>query len=335
MFLHIMVVDDSPLLGQGDSVRVALGPVDQGPEHVFDVSLAKMDYISGGLPGLRYEIGPPPPSGHPEWPQSPGYTIELAIPFQELGIIDIEQASLGLNIGISDSDDGQHQESYWEWTGGLVKPSAVRLPLGKVKFITTYYAGSESGFLPDQIWVEEEGMVLIEPELIEHHSNWRLKTTPTGFTGNGYLDWQGDDWTVPPEPWVRRSNNDYSNERQPPQNEWLILRVLIDHPGTYMLDVRNIHKRFDGDNDNWFGRVGEPFRPGHPISRVGDNLKDGTGFTWLDWGVRELELDKGLHNFFLGGRSIGFGVDRIALYLKDDDDVKNKALDPSTPPSNL
>ena len=335
LFLHVLVVDESPQLGQGDEILLAFGVPDKGVQHLLALTDAEPEFKHGSLQGLKSKTGPPPPSGSARWPQSAGYTIELSIPLEQIGITATDGALFGMNVWITDADEGNTVESQWEWAGGLVQPGDIQRPLGKVTLISSYYAGSESAYLPDQIWQEKEGMVIVEPELIERHSHWQLKTSPAGFTGPGYLEWQGADWSVPPEPWVRRSNNDHSNERQPPQEEWLIVRVFIETPGTYLLDVRNIHKKEDGDNDTWFGRVGEPFHPGHPISRLGDNLKDGTGFTWLDWGVRELELDSGLHNFFLGGRSRGFGVDRVVLYLKDDADIAQKALAPSTEASEL
>ncbi len=188
-------------------------------------------------------------------------------------------------------------------------------------------------FYPPEIWQEQNGFVVIEAEDIEHHDHWQLKTEPENYTGDGYLEWQGPSRTTSID--GIGGNHDSLGVRQGPQDEWLILRLSITNPGVYSVDVRNHHEREDGDNDAWVSKVG--FQPdrhaGKVISRMGDSFHDGEGLTWLDWGVREFELQKGINNLYIGGRSIGFGIDRIVIYKTDDEKAREKAMDLSTPPS--
>jgi len=68
-----------------------------------------------------------------------------------------------------------------------------------------------------------------------------------------------------------------------------------------------------------------------PIVRMGDSLRDGSGFTWLDWGVARFDFSAGLNEVYVGGRSPGFGIDRIAVYSADSVEARARALDSKTP----
>lgn len=186
-------------------------------------------------------------------------------------------------------------------------------------------------FLPPQVFDLTDGYVVAEAEAITHHEHWHLKTSPEGYSGSGYLEWQGPDRTVSIE--GLGGNHDSLYVRQGPQNEWLIVRVNVTEPGRYKVNAQNIHQREDGDNDAWVNLV--DFKPDplqkEVISRMGDSHQDGKGFTWLDWGVREFELEAGINNIFIGGRSIGFGLDRIAIYKADDPEAERKALSIAAP----
>ncbi len=118
--------------------------------------------------------------------------------------------------------------------------------------------------------------------------------------------------------------------QQGPLEEWLILRLRVQEPGDYLVNLRNYHRRADGDNDAWIGVV-EPGFPRRPVKRVGDSLRDGAGFSWLDWGTPTLHLTAGEHMLYVGGRSRGFGVDRIAIYRADSVAARRQALDAATP----
>jgi len=187
----------------------------------------------------------------------------------------------------------------------------------------------QNEYRPRQSWHMGDGVAVIEAEVIDHHHHWVEKTAPAGFTGTSYLEWQGPSRSRSIE--GLGGNNDNLHVRQGPPEEQLIVRLLVDKPGAYLMDVRNHHVEKDGDNDAWVGRVGIRATGDKPIVRLGDGLKDGTGFTWLDWGVHRFEFLEGLNEVYIGGRSIGFGVDRIAFYREGDAASRARALDPSTP----
>lgn len=118
--------------------------------------------------------------------------------------------------------------------------------------------------------------------------------------------------------------------QQGPLEEWLTIGLNVPEDGDYTVDLRNHHVHADGDNDAWIGVV-EVGCPRRPVTRVGDSLRDGPGFSWLDWGTPTLRLTRGEYVIYVGGRSRGFGVDRIAIYRAGDEEARRRALDPATP----
>lgn len=190
-------------------------------------------------------------------------------------------------------------------------------------------------FFPSQVWLENENYVVVEAEAIDHHSYWKLSSKPWGYSGNGYLQWRGPDRTRSIE--GLGGNDDELCVRQGPQEEWIILRLFVTHPGNYRVNVRNYHLNKDDDNDAWIAKVG--FRPnrikGTKITRIGDSHQDGNGFTWLDWGVHKFWFKKGINDLYISGRSVGFGIDRITVYKDGDPIAKKKALNLKTPVSKL
>ena len=188
---------------------------------------------------------------------------------------------------------------------------------------------TSSEFRPRQIWRVATEPVIIESESLEHNELWVERQSPSGFAGRGFLEWRGPQWSRSIE--GLGGNNDELHIRQGPPEGWLILRFQVERPGVYRLDVRNHHLREDGDNDTWVAWMGQRATRQKPIVRLGDSHRDGPGFTWLDWGVPRFDFKPGLNEVYLGGRSVGFGVDRIVLYRDGDDDAKSRALDVNTP----
>ena len=188
---------------------------------------------------------------------------------------------------------------------------------------------TSSEFRPRQIWRVANEPVIIEAESLDHNELWVERQTPSGFTGRSLLEWRGPQWSRSIE--GLGGNNDELHIRQGPPEGWLILRFQVETPGTYRLDVRNHHLKEDGDNDTWVAWMGQRATRQKPIVRLGDGHKDGTGFTWLDWGVPRFEFKPGLNEVYLGGRSVGFGVDRIVLYRDGDETAKSRALETDTP----
>jgi hypothetical protein len=190
-------------------------------------------------------------------------------------------------------------------------------------------------FLPRQVWKMKNNIAVIEAEDIDHHSDWEFSTYPGGYCGKGYLKWKGTDRTRSIE--NLGGNDDFLYVRQGPREEWIIIRLLVQQAGTYRVNARNYHRLEDGDNDAWISMVG--FRPWHQsayddrVRRMGDSHKDGTGFTWLDWGIREFPLNEGYNEIYISGRSVDWGLDRIAIYPSDDPTAETEALNKDNPPS--
>ncbi len=285
------------------------------------------------IKGVESALGGPPPAKR-SWHEKPdGYFVEMAYPWNTLGVQPYDGKLIGLDIIYQDNDDGQTIDGRIAWFGKDNNAGNSPYHLGTAKLVKGIVSGSEDDYLPEEIWIEENGIAVAEAEAIDHHTNWEFKTDPQGYTGEGYLIWNGPNRTLTPD--GRGGNDDYTNERQGPQDEWLIVRVLVSNPGIYHVNARNIHEKEDGDNDAWVWKAGKPITDWNPVRRMGDSLKDSKGFTWLDWGVRSFWLKAGINNIYIAGRSIGFGLDRIVLYQANNDKAKQKALNLQTPISTL
>ena len=175
-----------------------------------------------------------------------------------------------------------------------------------------------------------DGYLVVEAEDLQPHPAWELRHDPAGFTGRGYLEWRGTNRSRSVE--GVGGTDDRWHTQQGPMEEWLIVRLTVPADGDYTVDIRNHHRQADGDNDAWIGLVERGF-PRRLVKRVGDSLRDGPGFSWLDWGSPTLRLARGEHILYVGGRSRGFGVDRIAIYDAASAAARQRALDPATPAS--
>lgn len=185
----------------------------------------------------------------------------------------------------------------------------------------------QGGFLPEQIYMEDSGVVVIEAENLDHHADWELTTNPDGYSGEGMLRWTGQ--RAP-----GGGNDDHDGDRQLAQETHLIFRILVTNPGPYRVDARNHHWHEDGDNDAWVNRLGWSGYSRMPVKRVGDSHHDGSGVTWLDWGQRVFYLTAGLNELYFGARSPDFAVDRVVWHL-DLDAFYDKAHDLSLAESRI
>ncbi len=181
------------------------------------------------------------------------------------------------------------------------------------------------------VFAIKDGVAVIEAEQLAYRGGWELRHEPRGFTGEGYLYWTGPEHSRSVE--GLGGNDDDFGIRQGPPSARLILRVHVPEAGRYQFDARNWHRLSDGDNDAWIGRPGQIIDATSPVVRIGDSLRDGTGFTWLDWGGPVFEFGAGVNEIFVGGRSIGFGLDRFVFFAADDSAARERALDPATPPT--
>ncbi len=186
---------------------------------------------------------------------------------------------------------------------------------------------AQDDFLPEQIYQEDSGIVIIEAENLDHHEDWTLTTNPDGYSGEGMLRWEGS--RAP-----GGGNDDHDGDRQQSQDTHLIFRILVTNPGPYRCDARNHHWSEDGDNDAWVNRLGWSGYSRMPVKRVGDSHHDGSGVTWLDWGQRVFYFTKGLNELYFGARSPDFAVDRVVWHL-DLNTFSEKAHDLSLPESRM
>ena len=159
-----------------------------------------------------------------------------------------------------------------------------------------------------QAYIESNGLVVIQAESVPLAGDWVQETAEEGYTGSGYLRWNGP--------------NLYGT----PDVGTLAFRVYISEPGDYNVRLRISHKGAPaGDqwNDCW-ARMdnGTWAKALHPADK-----KD-LGFTFdsilePDFGVFEsmrYTLSEGLHTLYLSGRSENFKIDRIHFYK---DNVSN------------
>ena len=348
LYLLIEVIDDVPhpvpvsgsSSGEADGVRLFLDPDMSQSEH-YSYSDRRFRILGSRgtvkestqrdlfVEGVEAAVGDSVPPKR-SWKKAPkGYLIEMALPWSRLAVDAREGSLLGLDILVQDDDNGHGADIIMAWHGESESAGKSPGDLGTAMLVNTSASGDPEGPLPKQVWLQRDRVFIIEAEAIDHHPNWVLKTGPSGYTGEGYLEWRGPDRSETFD--GRGGNDDYSNERQGPQNEWLILRLRAARPGIYLVNARNHHIKEDGDNDAWVFKVGAGISMENPVRRMGDSLKDGPGFSWLDWGVRRFWLKAGENLLYIGGRSIGFGLDRIAVYPEGDEEARARALDLKTP----
>lgn len=182
----------------------------------------------------------------------------------------------------------------------------------------------------EQAFIMDGDFVVVEAENLSHTSNWSHSTKFPGYTGSGFIKWTGPLQTCAamdsPE---SEHHNDLTGGCQGDPADWLRIPVLINRTGSYAVDLRNIHEREDGDNDVWIHKVGEPA----PIIRAYDhNVKSYNWLTSSTTFTTWVILEPGVHTFYVAGRSVGFGIDRITVMRKiGPTDWPSAARDPSTP----
>lgn len=177
---------------------------------------------------------------------------------------------------------------------------------------------------------ESEGIVVIEIESALNYGQWELETSLTGYTGEGYLHYKGE--------------NFYSN----PGNSLLNFEIAIEKPGRYRFQWHSKIAIGDSNtehNDSWLrfkdasdfygekdGQRVYPKGTGKTPNPNGSS-KDGwlkiyqnnqNNWTWVtrtsDHDPHEIfvEFDTaGVYSLEISGRSNGHAINRIALYHGD------------------
>ncbi len=184
---------------------------------------------------------------------------------------------------------------------------------------------------PTTYYLEKDGYVIAECEDQPFNQNWVLLNEPEGFFGNGYLKYTGENLQGNHD----GHNTDIHVQYQQNIQDRLLFPIRITTPGTYRARVHVIHHEKDGDNDAWINLMRTPRR----ATRLGG--KNPGQFHWNAFGWDGTQIWDGKFNTFtfevpgdyivyIGGRSHGFGVDRLVLHKDDKQEI---ALDPSTPAS--
>jgi hypothetical protein len=139
----------------------------------------------------------------------------------------------------------------------------------------------------------QDGVISVEAEDLSYSSMWQKNTSPSGYSGSGWLKYVG--------PYKGNGtdchHDDLGGKCQGSQSDWLIVRANIPSAGTYYCEARVYHVKADGDNDAWMNLTSTPNGAG----RFGENAHP----TFSSAG------EKG---FYIAGRSNGYGIDRILVY---------------------
>jgi hypothetical protein len=168
------------------------------------------------------------------------------------------------------------------------------------------------------VFLEKEGLVKMEAEsLQEHVTDFSLQQEPGGFSGTGYLRWDGHGHNTGS---LYDANAEYRNGSFVPENERMVFKFEIKEAGNYRMQIHLYHPKEDGDNDVWISYP-ETDALWH---KIGDHLKPGV-FTWNSWANGVVEgkeapekfyapLEAGIHYLYLAGRSHGFGIDFVTIH---------------------
>jgi hypothetical protein len=193
-------------------------------------------------------------------------------------------------------------------------------------------------------FIVRDGFAIVEAESVPASPRWELRndpaepggctrsrmdSAPTKPTGKGYLRWNGPSLTCKSQgkPEVKEEgpekHGDLTQGCQGDRKDWLQFKLWVTNPGTYEVDLRSYHLKEDGDNDAWIGYFGQK---GTILRQT--NCKTKT-YSWGNY-TRQVPLVKGLNVVYVAGRSVGYGLDRIAIFQADKGEL---ARDPKTPES--
>ncbi len=182
------------------------------------------------------------------------------------------------------------------------------------------------------IWIEEDGMVVIECEDTDSdYDKWVLHTDNSvhdfvdGFTGDGCLQFTGN------------------QEKSGGVNSILSYKILITNPGTYRLYMHGLEAPLEtgeGDkaNDCYLAMLGQDGCEG----TLKKFVRLGSSYVWT-WKIRlecshhsfsdpVYQLDAGVHELQIAGRSKNFFIDRVVIAKESisGDDAKSTSLPQSS-----
>lgn len=171
-------------------------------------------------------------------------------------------------------------------------------------------------------WLESDGALVIEAESATLAEGWVLDTETPGFSGTGYLRWNGENH-------FRRQDAGVGT---------LSFRFTVESAGNYQLFLRSritVGESTTEHNDSWARLVGGSDVPDeHPLSgwtKVYMNALD--SWSWATKTVDEVGLplrqhfDAGTHVLEISGRSRGHAIDRVVLLRYEERSYGAGALD--------
>ena len=144
---------------------------------------------------------------------------------------------------------------------------------------------------------EQNGTAIAELEMYSE-TDWTLHTSPSGFAGSGFLEWE--------------NGNHYVR----PNSGLMTFNFQISSAGTYHFRIHNLHTHPDPteENDIWT-RLNQG-------TWVKTFSSEGGVWTWLthfeyaDHSQNQnptFDLAEGIHTLEIAARSEGFAIDRILL----------------------
>lgn len=167
-------------------------------------------------------------------------------------------------------------------------------------------------------FLEENGLVVVEAESIDLVEDWVYESSDAGFTGSGYIRWDGPDFFGTPG------------------NGIIAIPFKVNTAGNYYVKLRMSHlgaPAGDQWNDCWMkmNDGGTFVKAVHPSTYIGDGF---TFHTTLEpsGGVFESPLyniPAGENTLYLSGRSYNLRIDRIHIYKSGTPDPEN----PNSPES--
>ena len=197
---------------------------------------------------------------------------------------------------------------------------AYRLPISvlfvAIATLSLDVAAQENPF------IAQNDLVVVQAESMGPLGDWVVESGDAGFTGSGYLRWDGSDFFGTPG------------------NSIIAIPFTVSSSGNYWFKLRSSHlgaPAGDQWNDTWI-RVNEGgtwLKAGHPAANMNDGFTfdmfvEPSGGSFID---PLFYLDAGTHVFYLSGRSFNYRIDRIHIYKDGTSDPENLSH-PESPREN-
>ena len=167
-------------------------------------------------------------------------------------------------------------------------------------------------------FLENNGLVVVEGESIDLIADWVIESGDAGYTGPGYIRWDGPDYFGTPG------------------NGTIAIPFKVNVAGNYYVKLRMSHlgaPAGDQWNDCWMkmNDSGVFVKAVHPSTYIGDGFTFNTTLE-PSGGVFEAPLyniPAGENTLYLSGRSYNLRIDRIHIYKEGTPDPEN----PNSPES--